>query len=44
MTGWSAAAQIIVVHRRQVIVNEAVNMDQLNRGGGGIEVSQRGAQ
>ena len=29
----AAAAQVVVVHRRQVVVDERVGVDQLDRGG-----------
>ncbi len=33
----TAAAQVVVVHRRQVIVDQRVGVDHLQRGGGGVE-------
>ena len=37
VAGRAPAAQVIVVHRRQVIVDEAVDVDQFHRGGRRIE-------
>ena len=34
MQGRAAAAQVVVVHRRQVVVDEAVGVDAFERGGG----------
>ncbi len=44
MTGRAAASQIIVVHGRQVIVHQAVNMNEFDRGGGAIELFERRAE
>ena len=34
VTRWPAASQIVVVHRRQIVVNERVGMDHLKRARG----------
>ena len=44
MTGGAAAAQVIVIHRRQIIVHETVDVDELHRGGWGIELLEWRAQ
>jgi hypothetical protein len=44
VAGWPATPQVIVVHRRKIIMDEAVNMDQLNRSRRGIEIGQRRAE
>ena len=44
MAGGSAATQIVVVHRGQVVVHQAVDVDQLDSGGGRIEALQRRAE
>ena len=33
VAGGTATAEVVVVHRRQVVVDEAVGVDQLQRGG-----------
>ncbi len=40
MAGGTSTAQIVVVHRRQVVVHQAVDVDQLDRGRGCIEQFQ----
>ena len=35
MDGRAAAAEVVVVHRRQVVVDQRIAMDQLDGGGGG---------
>ena len=37
VAGRAPAPQVVVVHRRQVIVDQAVDVDQLHRGGRRIE-------
>ncbi len=44
MTGWSAAPHIVIVHRGQVIVHEAVDVDQFNGGRGRVESRERRAE
>ena len=41
MAGRAAAAQVIVIHRRQIIVNQAVGMDQFDCGGRCVESLER---
>ena len=38
------ATQVVIVHGREVIVNQRVGMDQLQRHGRGVQVVIRGAQ
>jgi len=40
----TATAQVVIVHRRQVVVNERVGVDGLNRAGGGINTIRRHAE
>ncbi len=42
--GRLAAAQIVVVHRRQVVMHEAVGVDRLDRGGGEARGALRHAE
>ena len=44
MAGRPSAPQIIIVHGRQVVVDQAVDVDQLDSGGGGIELLERRAE
>ena len=37
VAGWAAASEVIVIHRRQVIVHQGVGVDQLHRTGGPIQ-------
>ena len=42
MHGWLAAPQRVVVHGRQVVMDEGRRMDELHRGGGMIQRRRRG--
>jgi hypothetical protein len=44
MTGGFSTAQVIVVHRRQVVVDEAVGVDQFDGCGRGIEPLEPSAE
>ena len=44
VAGRPAAAQVVVVHRRQVVVDQAVGVDQLDRGGRRVERLERRAE
>ena len=44
MAGGPAAAQVVVVHGGQVVVHQAVDVDELDRGGRGIEQFERRAE
>ena len=44
MAGGAAAAQVVVVHGRQVVVHQAVDVNELDRGGRGVEHFQRRAE
>ena len=44
MAGWPPAAKIVVVHRRKVVVDEAVDVDELDRGRGRVEQLERRAE
>ena len=44
MAGRPAAAQVVVVHGRQIVVHEAVDVDQLDRRRGRVEQLERRAQ
>ena len=40
----TTTTQVVIVHRRQVVVNERVGVDGLNRAGGGINTIRRHAE
>ena len=44
MAGGSPPTKVVVVHRGQIVVNEAVNVDELNGRRGRIELRQWRAQ
>lgn len=44
MHGGLAAAEVVVVHRRQVVVDQRIAVDQFDCGGGGVEVGLAGAE
>ena len=44
VAGGSPPTQIIVIHRRQIVVHQAVHMDQLDRGGWIVERFRGGAE
>ena len=44
MTGGPATAQVVIVHGRQVVVHQAVDVDEFDRGRGGVEQFQRRAE
>jgi hypothetical protein len=40
MTGGAATTQVVIIHGRQIVVHQAVDMNELDRGGGGVEQLQ----
>ena len=44
MTGRATTAQVVVIHGGQIVVHQAVDVDELDRRGGGVEPLERRAE